>query len=91
MYVINCTNNGAITSGVYAASVGGFRSYQSTGTTSVYGHTNSGTITGNNVGAKDTTGQYVILGADGYGTVYQPADAYNCVPGENGAYVITKK
>ena len=59
-------------------------SYESTGRTYVYGHINTGTLLSD--GEPVTT----VLGADGYGTVYDSTQ-YDCVAGENGAYVITPK
>lgn len=89
LYMINCENHGDVTSGGYAASFGGFMSYNSTGKTYVYGHTNTGTLTGNGVGIKDSSGT-VILGADGYGVVYD-SNQYDYAVGTNGVYTFTKK
>ena len=66
--VMDCTYSGNMTSGGYCATVGGFMSYTDTGTTTVYGHTINGTVTG-----VSTLGQFLdnvmVLGGDGYGDI----------------------
>ena len=85
MYFVNCINSGNITSGGYAGSAGGFTSYQATGKSYVYGHQNTGTLM-----SGSTVVTHVFGCNDGFGEEYNSL-MYDCVAGENGAYVITPK